>query len=131
MFGVIVEARGICGNRGKLYGAEDSVSAVFKFENGLPGSGSWVFVGHESARTDRILLIGNKGSLSFSVFNYAPIEVHTSEGTQHIEVPNPQYVQYPLIKNVCEHLQGLAICKATSVSATSVNWVLDRILGKY
>ena len=131
MFGVIVEARGICANRGGLYGAEDSVSAVFKFENGLPGSGSWVFVGHESARTDRILLIGNKGSLSFSVFNYAPIEVHTSEGTQHIEVPNPQYVQYPLIKNVCEHLQERAVCTATSVSATSVNWVLDRILGKY
>jgi len=131
MFGVIVEARGICANRGGLYGAEDSVSAVFKFENGLPGSGSWVFVGHESARTDRVLLIGNKGSLSFSVFNYAPIEVHTSEGTQHIEVPNPQYVQYPLIKNVCEHLQERAVCTATSVSATSVNWVLDRILGKY
>jgi len=40
-------------------------------------------------------------------------------------------VQYPLIKNVCEHLQGRAVCTATSVSATSVNWVLDRILGKY
>jgi hypothetical protein len=88
-------------------------------------------VGHESARTDRILLIGNQGSLSFSVFNYDPIEVHTSEGRQRIEVPNPQYVQYPLIKNVCEHLQGRAVCTATSVSATSVNWVLDRILGKY
>ena len=131
MFGVIVEARGICANRGRLYSAEDSVSAVFRFENGLPGSGSWCFVAHESARTDRILLIGNQGSLSFSVFNYDPIEVHTSEGRQRIEVPNPQYVQYPLIKNVCEHLQGRAVCTATSVSATSVNWVLDRILGKY
>ena len=111
--------------------AEDSVSAVFQFENGLPGSGSWCFVGHESARNDRILIIGNQGSLSFSVFNYSPIEVHTSDGTQRIEVPNPQYVQYPLIKNVCEHLQGRGICTATSVSATSINWVMDRILGKY
>jgi predicted dehydrogenase len=131
MFGMILEARGICANRGGLYQAEDSVSAVFQFENGLPGSGSWCFVGHESARNDRILLIGNQGSLSFSVFNYSPIEVHTSEGTQRIEVPNPQYVQYPLIKNVCEHLQGRGICTATSVSATSINWVMDRILGKY
>ena len=131
MFGMILEARGICANRGQLYAAEDTVSAVFQFENGLPGSGSWCFVGHESARNDRILIIGNQGSLSFSVFNYSPIEVHTSEGTQRIEVPNPQYVQYPLIKNVCEHLQGKAICTATSVSATSVNWVMDRILGKF
>jgi hypothetical protein len=46
-------------------------------------------------------------------------------------VPNPPYVQYPLIKNVCEHLQGIGICECTSVSATPVNWVLDRILGKF
>lgn len=131
MFGMILEARGICDNRGHLYAAEDSVSAVFQFENGLPGSGSWCFVGHESARNDRILIIGNQGSLSFSVFNYSPIELHTSEGMERIEVPNPQYVQYPLIKNVCEHLQGRGICTATSVSATSINWVMDRILGKY
>ena len=39
MFGVILEARGICANRGGLYEAEDSVSACFRFENGLPGSG--------------------------------------------------------------------------------------------
>lgn len=131
MFGVIVEAQGICANRGQLYSAEDSVSAVFKFESGVPGSGSWCFVAHESARADRILIIGEQGSLSFSVFNYAPIVLHTSSGEQRIEVPNPDYVQYPLIKNVIEHLQGLALCECTSVSATPTNWALDRILGKY
>ena len=131
IFGVILDARGICANRGGLYQAEDSVSAVYRFENGLPGSGSWCFVAHESAREDRILVLGNRGSLSFSVFNYKPIEVHTSEGDQRIEVENPPYVQYPLIKNVIEHLQGLAVCTCTSVSATPTNWVLDRILGKY
>ena len=131
IFGVILEARGICANRGQLYAAEDSVSAVFRFESGLPGSGSWCFVAHESAREDRIQIIGNRGSISFSVFDYQPIVLHTSEGTQTIEVPNPAYVQFPLIKNVIEHLQGLAVCTCTSVSATPVNWVLDRILGKF
>ncbi|MCR5680432.1 MAG: Gfo/Idh/MocA family oxidoreductase [Prevotella sp.] len=130
IFGVILEARGICANRGNLYTAEDSVSAVFRFENGMPGSGSWSFVAHESAREDRILVIGQQGSLSFSVFTYQPITVHTSQGIQHIEVPNPPYVQFPLIKKVCEHLQGLSVCTCTSVSATPTNWVLDRILGK-
>ncbi len=130
-FGVILEARGICANRGQLYAAEDSVSAIFRFENGLPGSGSWCFVAHESAREDRIDIIGNQGSIAFSVFSYAPIVLQTSEGTQTIEVPNPPYVQFPLIKQVIEHLQGRAVCTCTSVSATPVNWVLDRILGKF
>lgn len=130
MFGVITEASGICANVGGLYQAEDSVSACFRFENGLPGSGSWCFVGHESAQEDCIELIGERGILSFSVFNFDPIVLVTSEGEQKIEVENPPYVQLPIIKSVTEALQGTGVCSATSVSATPVNWVLDRILGK-
>ena len=131
MFGVILDAHGIYANRGHIYSAEDSVSAVFRFENGLPGSGSWCFVAHDSAREDSVLLIGDKGSVRFSVFDYKTIELHTSEGQELIEVPNPPYVQFPLIKKVVEHLQGLDVCDCTSVSATPVNWAMDRILGKF
>ena len=130
-FGVIVDAKGICANRGGLYSAEDTLSACFKFENGLPGSGSWCFVGHESAREDCIEVIGDKGIVSFSVFDYQPIQLVTSEGATDIIVPNPPYVQLPIIQSVIHHLQGLGLCSCTSVSATPVNWVLDRILGKF
>ena len=129
-FGVILEARGICANRGKLYTAEDSLSACFRFENDLPGSGSWCFVAHESAREDCIEVMGDKGRLTFSVFDYAPIQLYTSSGVESITVPNPPYVQFPIVKSVIEHLQGLGVCNCTSVSATPVNWVLDRVLGK-
>ncbi len=131
MFGVIIRAHGYCANRAHLYDAEDTISAVFMFQNGLPGSGSWCFVGHESAREDCIEIIGEKGMASFSVFNYEPIRVVTSAGEEHITVPNPPYVQLPIITEVTRHLQGLGICECTSVSATPVNWVMDRILGKY
>lgn len=131
IFGVIIEANGICANRAHLYKVEDSVSACFRFENGLPGSGSWCFVAHDSARVDCIEVIGDKGQLSFSVYNYDPIRLHTTQGTESITVPNPDYVQYPLIKNVIEHLQGIGVCTCTSVSATPVNWAMDRILGKF
>ena len=130
-FGVITEANGICANRGGLYEAEDSVSACFRFETGLPGSGSWCFVAHDSAAEDRIEIIGDKGKVCFSVFNYEPIVLHTSNGAQRIEVPNPPYVQFPLIKSVVEHLQGIGVCTCTCVSATPVNWVMDRILSKF
>ena len=130
-FGIIIEANGICANRGGLYEAEDSVSACFKFENGLPGSGSWCFVAHESAKEDRIEIIGNRGQVSFSVFNYDPITLCTCDGEEKITVPNPPHVQYPLIKSVIEHLQGIGVCTCTSVSATPVNWVMDQILGKF
>ena len=130
LFGVITRAHGYPANRAHLYQAEDTLSACFFFESGIPGSGSWCFVGHESAKEDCIEVIGEKGSLSFSVFTYQPIEVITSEGKNLITVPNPPYVQLPLIKNVIEHLQGIVKCDCTSVSATAVNWVLDRVLWK-
>lgn len=130
MFGPIIEAEGYTANRGGLYETEDTVSACFRFANGVPGSGSWCFVSHESAKEDSIQIIGDKGSVSFSVFTYAPISLHTQRGHEFIRVDNPPYVQLPLIKNVVEHLQGTAICTCDCVSATSVNWVVDRILGK-
>jgi predicted dehydrogenase len=130
IFGVITRAHGYCSNMAKLYKAEDTISACFYFENGLPGSGSWCFVGHQSAKEDRIEVIGEKGMLSFSVYNYSPIQLVTSEGRSSIVVPNPPYVQLPIIRSVIEHLQGIGICECTIVSATPVNWVMDRILGK-
>lgn len=130
IFGVITRAHGYPANRAHLYKAEDTVSACFFFENGVTGSGSWCFVGHESAKEDRIEVIGDKGSLSFSVFTYEPIVLITSEGKQGITVPNPSYVQLPMIKHVIEHLQGIGHCDCTSISATPVNWVLDRVLWK-
>ena len=97
---------------------------------GLPGSGSWCFVAHESAKEDRIEIIGDKGMICFSVFTYDPIALHTERGREEILPQNPPYVQLPLIQAVVEHLQGKAICTCDGVSATPTNWVMDRILNK-
>ena len=131
LFGVIVRAHGYPTNREHLYRAEDTISAAFIFDSGISGSASWCFVGHESAKEDRIIVIGDKGTLSFSVFNYDPIRLVTTEGLQSIIVPNPPYVQLPIITSVIHHLQGIGECTCTSVSATPVNWVMDRVLGKF
>ena len=130
LFGVITRAHGYPANRAHLYEAEDTISACFFFESGIPGSGSWCFVGHECAKEDCIEIIGDKGSLSFSVFNYEPIRLINSEGKKDIVVPNPPYVQLPIIQKVIEDLQGIGICECTAISATPTNWVLDRILWK-
>ncbi len=130
-FGVIVEAEGVATNRAHLYAAEDTVSACYQFSNGLVGSGSWCFVADDSAREDRIGIIGDKGSVYFSVFNYDPITLHTITGVEHFEIPNPAHVQLPLIESVVKHLQGIGICNCDSITATPTNWVLDKILKKF
>lgn len=130
LFGPIVEAQGFKANRGGLYSTEDTVSASFRFADGMPASGVWCFVAHESAKEDRILLIGERGQISFSVFTYAPIHLQNEEGSRHIGVENPEHVQFPLLREIVDHLQGKSICRCDSVSATPTNWAIDRILGK-
>lgn len=130
IFGHIVEAQGYTANRGGLYAAEDTVNACFRFDCGLTGSGAWCFVADESVREDRIVIVGTEGSLHFSVFTYQPITLHTRGQILRFCPANPPHVQLPLIENVVRHLQGQALCTCDCVSATSVNWVVDRILGK-
>ena len=131
LFGVITRAHGYPANRAHLYKPEDTISACFFFESGVTGSASWCFVGHESAKEDRIDVVGVKGRLSFSVFNYDPIHLITSDCDKSFSVPNPSYVQLPIIKAVIEDLQGIGNCDCTSVSSTPTNWVMDRILWKH
>ena len=98
--------------------------------NGLVGSGSWCFVAHDSAREDRIEIIGDKGMICFSVFTYDPIALHTERGREEIVVENPEHVQQPLIQAVVDHLLGKSTCSCDGESATTTNWVMDKILGK-
>lgn len=130
MFGYILEAKGYKSNRGKLYEVEDTISASFKFDNGLVGSGSWCFVAHESAQEDRIEIIGDKGMICFSVFTYAPIALHTLDGRKELYIENPEHVQQPMIQAVVDHLRGNDTCTCDGETATTVNWVMDRILEK-
>ncbi len=130
IFGCILEAEGVKSNCGGLYPVEDTVSACFKFDSGLIGSGSWCFVAHQSAKEDRIELIGDKGMICFSTFTFEPIALHTENGREEFTPVNPEHIQQNLIKAVVEHLQGKSVCNCDCISATTTNWVMDRILGK-
>lgn len=130
IFGVIIKAHGYKSNKAGLYKVEDNISASYLFENGLVGSGSWCFAAHESAKEDRIELIGDKGMLTFSMYTYEPIELHTENGCLRFDIDNPTYVQQPMIQAVVNDLLGGEKCTCTGESATLTNWVMDRVLGK-
>lgn len=131
LFGVIVEADGICSDDPSKVGGYPTINACFKFENGLTGSASWCFTGHVSGKEDKVRIIGDKGKLTFSVFHDSSIELITVDGTEFIPPRHPSDIRLPLAKNVIEDLQGFNVCLSTGISTTPVNWVLDRILAKF
>lgn len=130
MFGIIIEASGYKSNRGGLYDVEDTLSACFKFESGLVGSGSWCFVAQESAREDRIVVIGDKGTIKFSMYTYEPIVLYTENECREIKIENPVYVQQPIIQDVVNHLLGKSVCESNGENAALTNWAMDKILDK-
>lgn len=128
-FGEISDAVGFTHNIAGLYDVEDSVVAAFSFKSGVTGSGSWSFVAPENSRTDLIDITGTKGRLTCSSFNFSPILLETAAGVQEFREENPENIQYYLIEDIVNYLNGRgALPVSTGVSAARTNWVMDKIL---
>ena len=131
IFGEIEEVHGFSHNTACLYDVEDTVSTTFRFKNGVIGSGCWSFVAPKDTRTDRIFIIGTKGKLEFSSFDFSPIELETSNEKQEFLLENPENIQFYLIKSIVNYLNGKGnIPVSTGLSAIRTNYIMDKILKK-
>jgi predicted dehydrogenase len=129
-FGQISEVYGVSSNRKGLYDAEDTVAASFKFENGIIAAGLWSFVADTCSRTDSMHITGENGSILFSAFDFSPVILKTEDETLEFKPHNPENIQYCLIKDVVEELQGIGTSPSTGISGARTNKVMDIILQK-
>lgn len=130
LFGHIVEATGLTANRGGYYAVEDTVSASFRFENGVLGNGLWSFVTNDHVDEDRMEIVGSEGKIIFSGFKHNPIMMYKNGEEFEFPYLNPENIQYNLIKQVVEQLQGIGSCVSTGVSAARTNKVMEMIVGR-
>lgn len=131
LFGPIKQVTGIAGNQKNYYKAEDTVSACFIFENGVFGTGSWCFVTAESGRCDRIEIVGDKGRILFSCFNFTPIIHENDKGCHVYPFEKPEHVQQNLITQVVNELRGKGKTVSTGVTGSHTNWVMEEIVKDY
>jgi len=124
------EVSGFACNRVSLYEAEDSISAAFMTDNGIPGTAFWSFVASEKARVDRIRIVGTEGSIAFSVFNFEPIVLTQMGKDKAFTFENPAHIQEPFIHNILQHLREKEPALCTSKEAINVAWAMDRIMRK-
>jgi predicted dehydrogenase len=128
-FGKPVEVSGDCYNRRNLYQAEDVVFARIVYESGIPVQGQWCFAAGIDEHTDSIKIFGTLGSVEFSTFDFTPIKLITSSGSEEFMPPNPENIQYWFIRNMVEDLR-LDQVNGNGESAIRTNWLMDKILGK-
>ena len=125
-FGPITSAAGYRGNQTGLYKAEDIVCAAFQFENGITGTGSWIFNARKN--TDTNIITGTKGRITFSTFDNNPVILETEDKTTSVEIANPEHIQQPLIQSIVDELRGKSHCPSTGKTAALTNRVMDWIL---
>jgi len=126
--GKIVHAEGYSSNQGKLYEAEDIVSAIFQFESGVHGVGLWSF--NSSFDLDETEIVGANGKVTYSNFGDAPIIVDIKGNIDEIYVPHPEHVQQPLIQLIVDDLLGKGESPSIGKTALTTAWVMDKILGR-
>ncbi|MDD3780542.1 MAG: Gfo/Idh/MocA family oxidoreductase [Proteiniphilum sp.] len=130
LFGEIAQTEGFSDNRAGLYDVEDTVAAAFRFHSGIVGSGSWSFVAPQDTRTDRIDVVGTKGKLSFSTFDFSTILLESASGIQEFSEANPENIQYYLIQQIVNYLNGRGeLPVSTGATAQRTNCIMDEILG--
>ncbi|NBF41617.1 MAG: Gfo/Idh/MocA family oxidoreductase [Spirochaetes bacterium] len=129
LLGPVTQAQGFAANQAGLYDAEDAVSADFRYESGVLGTGLWCFTTGTSR--DMTEVVGSEGAVRFSSFTTDPIELETAAGVQTIAVDNPEHVQQPLIQMVTDELRGRGRSPSTGRSALRTARVMDTILSDY
>ncbi|MCD7973866.1 MAG: Gfo/Idh/MocA family oxidoreductase [Candidatus Azobacteroides sp.] len=130
LLGEITEAKGFSANLGNLYPVEDTVSAIFRFQSGIQGTGQWNYAGAEGEEKDIVEINGEKGYIRFNTFAFKPIELATHRGREFYTTEHPQHIQQPLIQSIIEELRGNGKCPSTGVSGARTSRVIDKIMGK-
>jgi predicted dehydrogenase len=131
IFGQITKVKGMALNTGKLYSAEDTVSASFEFENGVVGTGQWCFVASAESNCDSIEITGSKGKISFSCYDFTPIQLETKREKKSFENKRPGHVQFYLIQEIVNELLGKGKSPSTGITGARTSWVMDEIVKDY
>jgi predicted dehydrogenase len=128
LLGDVYKANGLAVNQQGLYSSMDAVTGYWVHECGVTGSGSWNF-GCEK-REDKVEIYGEKGKISFSVFDENPLLLERGDKKESFVIENPENIQFFHVQNMKNHLSKTFLHPSTGTTAAHTSWVLDKILGK-
>jgi predicted dehydrogenase len=131
LFGPVEKISSVTLNHGRLYKAEDFVSAELLFPNDVAFTGSWCFSLSQVNNTDIIEIFGDRGNIRFSCFTFEPIILTNGYGTREYYNERPANVQYYLIGHIVRALHGKGESPSTGITAARTSRVMDEIVKEY
>lgn len=131
LFGPINHVSGVAINQARLYEAEDMVSASFVFESDVIANGTWCFSASKESEVDKMIIVGSKGQISFSCFDFVPVVLENNKGIKEFPFEKPKHVQQNLIQLVVEDLLGKGKSPSDGYSGARTSWVMDEVVKSY
>ena len=131
LLGPITKVNGMASNIAGLYPVEDTVSAIFTFESGVVGTGSWCFVVEKQSEEDIIEITGTKGKITFPCFEKGNVELITEKDKTTYSFENHENISFYLIKQVVGAFRGENECVSTMYSAARTNYIMEQIVKSY
>jgi predicted dehydrogenase len=131
LFGPIQKVKSVVINQAGLYKAEDFVSAEFVFFNNIVGTGIWCFNISQANDRDTMEIFGEKGNIRFSCYSFEPIVLLNNNGRREFANERPEHVQYYLIEQVVQVLEGKGFPSSTGISGARTSKVMDEIVTEY
>jgi len=131
ILGPILKVKSIVLNQAGLYKAEDFVTAEFVFNDNVAGTGTWCFSVTQGNDRDSIEIFGDKGSISFSTFSFTPIILTNKHGQQEFINERPENIQFYLIENIVQSLEGKGFSPSTGLTAARTSKVMDEVVAEY
>ncbi len=127
-FGDVTDCAGLASNQQGLYDAFDALSATWRYASGVTGTGIWNF--GCAQREDEVIIRGERGTITFSVFGDVPFVLETADGREESVIENPENIQLFHVGNMRDHLMGRSQHPSTGRSATETARIMDVILGR-
>lgn len=128
LFGNVDECFGIATNQQRLYDAFDAISASWRYASGITGSGIWNF--GCASREDEVIIRGEKGAITFSIFGEVPFVLETPASREESTIVNPENIQLYHVANIREHFAGKGQHPSTGRTAAETARIMDVILGR-
>lgn len=92
----------------QLYNSPDQVNAIMHFAPNIIFSGNWDFNAEGGESKDLMTITGDKGSISFTVFDDNYVYLNTEKENEILEFESLQHVQEPMIAAVTNYFLGKA-----------------------
>ncbi len=128
LFGPIANHHSFVANKGGLYEVEDFVNVLFRHQTGVDVNCTWCFSAPEGRRIDELEIVGEKGSMRFSVFGMNTIHLVTGSSVETITVDAESVIQKPLITNINSAIREWNFMKSDLHEAATTTLIMQRIL---